>query len=192
MTSATRRRVGRTVVAIALLPVAVRAQSISNTTLPVGTFAEIASRGNLKTGTTLIVTEPSGRSVKGKLTAITADAVSLRINDRTLTFTDRQVRELRQRLTDSKIEGALIGFAVGWLVPAIVCTSRSDSSETVGCQLDTLLLGGLPGLAIGAAIDAARSKTVIIFRAMPSAQVMVAPIMTSRRYGVRASIQFGR
>jgi hypothetical protein len=143
-------------------------QSPAAVDVPAAAFAEIASGANVRSGATLIVTDQSGRRVAGRLTAISSDALSILTRDqRALTFRDQEVREVRRRVPDSKWEGALIGFAAGWLVPAAVCASRSDSSETLGCVLDTFLLGGLPGLGIGAAIDAAQGRAVIVFRARP-------------------------
>lgn len=131
---------------------------------PVRSFAELAPRGAINTGATVIVTDSSGQQVKGKLTALSTDTLSLLSDGRTLTFRDQQVREVQHRLPDSKLEGAWIGMAAGWLAPAAVCTSRSDGSETVGCVLGTLAYGGFPGFFIGMAIDAVQAKTVTVFR----------------------------
>ena len=187
MTGAHRQRLGALVMAVALLPSMAHAQATANAAT---TFAEIASRSNVKTGASLVVTDSSGQRIRGKLTTVSGDALSIWVDGRTRTFTNQQVREVQHRLKDSKIEGALIGLAAGWLVPSIVCTSRSDSSETLGCVLDTLLLGGLPGLAIGAAIDAAQAKTVTVFRSSASTRIAVAPVVTARGLGIRASIRF--
>jgi hypothetical protein len=181
---------GVLVLAVALLPSADRAQATPAAGLPATTFAEIASRPNVKTGASLVVTDSSGQRIRGKLASLSSDTLSIRAGRRTRTYTSLQVREVQQRLGDSKIEGALIGLAAGWLVPSVVCTTRSDSSETLGCVLDTLLLGGLPGLAIGAAIDAAQAKTVTIFRTSASTRLALTPILTTRSIGVRASIRF--
>ena len=189
MTSAIRRRLGGLVVAVVLFPSVARAQPAPNAGLPVATFGEIASRVNVKAGPTLIVTDSSGQRVRGTLTAISSDALSILTGSRTLTFRDQQVREVQQRLTDGKGEGAFLGFVAGWLVPAIVCTSRSDGSETYGCVLGTLLLGGLPGLAIGTTIDAVQAKTVTVFHSPASARVVVAPVVTAHGFELLASIR---
>jgi hypothetical protein len=184
---------GVLVLGIALLPSAARAQQPTpNAARPATTFAEIASNPNVKAGASLVVTDSSGQRIRGKLTTVSSDTLSIRADGRTRTFTNRQVREVQQRLKDSKKDGALIGLGAGWLVPSIVCTARSDSSETLGCVLDTLLLGGLPGLAIGAAIDAAQAKTVTIFRSSVSTRIDVAPVATARGFGILASIRFCR
>ena len=190
MTRATQPLLDVIVLAAALLPSAACAQVTTNAWLPATTFSEIASGANVKAGASLVITDSSGLRTRGKLTTLSSDTLSIRANGRTRTFTNQEVREVQQRLNDSKIEGALIGFAAGWLVPALVCTTRSDSSETLGCVLDSLLPGGLPGLAIGAAVDAAQAKQVTVFRSSVRTRVAVGPMVTARRFGFRASIWF--
>jgi hypothetical protein len=190
MTRATPPLLHVIVLAAALLPSAACAQVTTNAGPPATTFSEIASGATVKAGASLVITDSSGLRTRGKLTTLSSDILSIRANGRTRTFTNQEVREVQQRLNDSKIEGALIGLAAGWLAPALVCTSRSDSSETLGCVLDTLLLGGVPGLATGAAIDAARAKTVTIFRSLARTRVTVGSTVTARRIGIRASVWF--
>ena len=86
------------------------AQSDQETGSPVVAFSEIASRVNVNSGGSVIVTDSSGRQVKGKLTALSSDTLTLLTDGRTLTFRDQQVREVRHRLPDSKLEGAWIGL----------------------------------------------------------------------------------
>jgi hypothetical protein len=190
MTRATPPLLHVIVLAAALLPSAACAQVTTNAGPPATTFSEIASGANVKAGASLVITDSSGLRTRGKLTTLSSDILSIRANGRTRTFTNQEVREVQQRLNDSKIEGALIGLAAGWLVPALVCTTRSDSSETLGCVLDSLLPGGLPGLAIGAAVDAAQAKQVTVFRSSVRTRVAVGPMVTARRFEFRASIGF--
>jgi len=190
MTSATRRRLGALMLAATLFPAAAKGQQTPGTRAPVVSFDEMASRVDV--GATVIVADTSGQRIRGRLTALSSEALSMLTGGRTVTFRDDQVREVQQRLRDSKRDGAAIGFLAGWLVPAVVCASRSDSSETSACVLDTLLLGGLPGIAIGAAVDAAHAGTVTVFRSGDSARLAVAPIVSRRRLGVQAFMRFGR
>ena len=189
MTSAKRRRLGGLVLAAALCPTAAHGQQ-TPTPAPVVSFDEMASR--VDAGATLIVADTSGRRFSGTLTALSSDALSILTGGRTVTFRGNQVREVQQRVRDSKRDGAAIGFLAGWLVPASICASRSDSSETSACVLDTLLLGGLPGIAIGAAVDAAHAGTVTVFRSAGSARLVFAPVVSARGLGLQASIRFAR
>jgi hypothetical protein len=190
MTSATRRRLGALMLAAILFPAAANGQRTPSTPAPVLSFDEMALRVNV--GATVIVADTSGRRFSGRLTALSSETLSMLTGGRAVTFRESQVREVQQRLRDSKRDGAAIGFLAGWLVPAAICASRSDSSETSACVLDTLLLGGLPGMAIGAAVDAAHAKTVTVFRSADSARLAMAPIVSRRRLGVQAFMQLGR
>jgi len=190
MTSAKRRRLGALMLAATLFPTATHGQQPPGTAAPGVSFDEMASR--VTVGATLIVADTSGRRFSGRLTALSSDALSILTGGRTLTFREEQVHEVQQRLRDSKRDGAAIGFLAGWLVPAAICARRSDSSETSACVLDTLLLGGLPGIAIGAAVDAAHAKTVTVFRSSGSARVVLSPFVGERRLGVRAAFRLGR
>jgi hypothetical protein len=77
------------------------------------------------------------------------------------------------------LNGAFIGMAIGTAGPLIVCTSIGDSTETLGCVVGSIGLGGLPGFAIGALID----------RALPR-KVSVTPVVRRRTIGLHASLQF--
>lgn len=59
---------------------------------PVDTFSEMASRVNVDTVTTVVVTDSSRQQVKGKLTALSSDTLSLVSGGRTLTFRSQEVR----------------------------------------------------------------------------------------------------
>lgn len=167
------------------------AQSDPQSDAPVAAFGEIASRVSVSSGGSVIVTDSSGRQVKGKLTALSSDALTLLTDGRTLTFRDEQVREVRHRLPDSRLEGAFIGLAAGWIVPASVCTGRSDSSETAGCVMGTLFYGGLPGFFIGMGIDAMQAKTVTVFRSPSSTmRIRVAPLLAHRSKSVALVLSF--
>lgn len=82
---------------------------------------------------------------------------------------------------DSVWNGAFIGMAIGTAGPLIVCTVRSDSSETVGCVVGSVGFGGLTGFAVGALID----------RALPR-KVSVTPVVGRGTVGVHASLRLGR
>jgi hypothetical protein len=191
MTSATRRRLGALMLAT-LFPAAANGQRTPSTPAPALSFDEMAlrvarqRRRNGHRGG--YVGAAVQRQADGSLERDALDADG----GRAVTFREGQVREVQQRLRDRRRDGAAIGFLAGWLVPAAVCASRSDSSETSACVLDTLLLGGLPGMAIGAAVDAAHAKTVTVFRSADSARLVMAPIISRRQLGVQALMRLGR
>lgn len=126
------------------------------------TFSDLTLR--LPPRSFLVVTDRQGRETGGKLIGIERGMLSIQ-GRRSVTFSEPEVQLVRQKLPDSVLDGGLIGFAIGMVGPLIVCTSRSDSSETVGCAIGSVGFGGLPGFAIGALMDRARGRMVTMFRA---------------------------
>ena len=82
---------------------------------PVKSFDQLNTR--LKPGDTVWITDAQGREVKGKITALGADALTLNA-DGAKTFPGGDVRLVQERRPDSLANGALIGFAVGAAGPA--------------------------------------------------------------------------
>jgi hypothetical protein len=128
---------------------------------PATTFSDLALR--LPAQSFIIVTDQQGQRTTGRLIGIDGDALSLG-TDRALSFRQSDVQQVQRKIPDRILDGGLIGFAIGMAGPLIVCTSISDSSETSACALGSVAFGGLPGFAIGALIDRARSRTVTLFR----------------------------
>ncbi len=154
----------------------------------VATFAGLAPQ--LPAGTTVVVTDTNGRRVKGKLTELTTESLTILTGSGGQTFARSTVREVQKQIPDSKLDGGLIGFAAGWGVPAAVCTGRSDSSETGSCVAGTLVFGGLPGLAIGMMIDAIHTRKVVVFEAAPRRTVSVTPVVAPGRIELQASVHW--
>jgi hypothetical protein len=132
---------------------------------PATTFADLTPR--LPAEATLIVTDQQGRQTTGRLIGIEADTLLIRTG-RTLSFRQPDVRQVQRKVPDRVLDGGFLGFAIGTIVPMVVCTIRSDSSETAGCVIGSIGFGGLPGLAIGAIVDSHRGRKVTLFRAKPA------------------------
>lgn len=158
---------------------------------PASTFSNLATE--LPPGATIVVTDQRGRRVKGELTGLSRQSLSLATRDGALTFTQPDVSEVRRQVSDSVLDGGVIGLIAGFAAPAAICTSRSDSSETVGCVLGSMLLGGLPGFAIGAIVDAARTRKVVVFRSSSGrpSTVIISPVIAPGRIALRASLRLG-
>ena len=129
---------------------------------PATTFSDLTLR--LPPESFIVVTDRQGRESGGKLIGIDRGVLSIQ-GLRPVTFSEPEVQLVRRKMPDRVLDGGFIGFAIGMVGPLIVCTSRSDSSETVGCAIGSVGFGGLPGFAIGALIDRARGRMVTIFRA---------------------------
>lgn len=126
------------------------------------TFSDLTLR--LPPHSFVVVTDQQGRETRGKLSGIDRGRLSIQ-GLHPVTFWEPEVQLVRRRMPDRVLDGGIIGFAIGTLGPLIVCTSRSDSSETVGCAIGAVGFGGLPGFAIGALIDRTRGRMVTVFRA---------------------------
>ena len=129
---------------------------------PATTFRELALR--VPPDALLVVADQEDQQQAGRLVGIDTGTLTIQ-SLRRITFAEPDVKVVRQKMPDRILDGGLIGFAIGTLAPLAVCTSRSDSSETVGCAIGSVAFGGLPGFAIGALIDRARGRMVTIFRA---------------------------
>ena len=87
-------------------------------------FSEIASRVNVNSGGSVIVTDSSGRQVKGKLTALSSDTLTLLTDG-----ADADLQEISKcercgiacRTANLKAHGS--ACAAGRIVPAAVCAS---------------------------------------------------------------------
>lgn len=156
------------------------------------TFADLALR--LPIRSSVIVTDQQGRRTQGELTGIDGDTLSMKTAGRAVTFSRSDVQQVQRNISDSFLNGAFIGLAIGAAGPLIVCTSIGDSSETAGCVTGSLGFGGLSGFAIGAIVDRLRTRKVTVFRSVdrgPSA-VTISPVVGRRTIGVQASMRLGR
>lgn len=156
----------------------------------IGTPSSLAAR--LPVGTTVIVKERSGASVKGTVSTLTPESITLLADRQERTFARSEILEIRKRIPDSSLDGAFIGMGIGFAVPYVVCSSRSDASETAGCAAGAFGLGGVPGFVIGLIADKNRAATELVFQAPGRATLKVAPLVAHCKVGVQGSIAFGQ
>lgn len=145
-------------------PAAISAQTTPSQ--PASTFSNLAAL--LPPGATIEVTDQQGRRIKGEVTVLSGQSLSLATGDGPRLFMQPDVSAIRRHISDRVLDGGLIGLVAGFAVPATICASRSDSSETGACVFGTLVFGGLPGFAIGAIVDAVRTRKVTVFRSASS------------------------
>ena len=152
---------------------------------PVKGFDQLSSR--LRPGSTIYVTDATGREVKGKVLEVTSTSLSL---SGQRTFSESQVRAIFQRPPDSLKTGALVGLGVG-VGTVMVLTAMYGGGD--GVELAYLYCGGI-GAAIGAGIDAAIPwPKQLVYAApggKPGAHLSVAPVITPRTKGVALSLGF--
>ena len=174
MLSANRRCLGGFVFAVALCPAAARAQTSAHS------FEEL--QRILKVRQTVVVTDESGREIKGKVDRLST--ASITVGGRT--FTDTAIREIR--LPDSLWNGSLIGAAVG--TGLATWDYLIDPSEPGNAAIFTVAIG--LGTAIGAGIDALRAKGGKLLYASPrkTMTVRVLPLLERNRQGALVCIRF--
>ena len=140
MLSPNRRRLGGFVFALALFPASAGAQTA------VHSFEELQRM--LKVRQTVVVTDESGREVKGRVDQLST--VSITVGGRT--FTDTAIKEIR--LPDPLWNGILIGAAIG--TGLATWDYMIDPSEPGNAVVFSVAIG--LGTAIGAGIDALEDK----------------------------------
>ncbi|MEO5741810.1 MAG: hypothetical protein ABIS29_14565 [Vicinamibacterales bacterium] len=156
------------------------------------TFTDLSAR--LPVRSLVIVTDRQGRQMRGELTVIEGDTLSVKTADRPLTFNQSDVQQIQRQIPDSFLNGAFIGLAIGAAGPMIVCTSIGDSSETVGCVASSLGFGGLSGFAIGAILDRLHTRKMTVFQSKDSGPrtMTISPVIGGRTIGLQMSMRLGR
>jgi hypothetical protein len=159
---------------------------------PVRDFTQLNTR--LRPGDTIWVTDAQGREVKGRITALGADALTLE-GGGGRTFGAPDVATIAVRRNDSLGNGALIGLAVGGLGTGVACLTTAEGQDQEWCVLVAAVYGGL-GSAIGVGIDAMiPGKKLVAYRApgsagRPQARLSIAPVITPRAKGVAVAFSF--
>lgn len=142
-------------------------------------------------GDVVHVTDTTGATLKGRLAAITDDAVQLKVRSEMRSVATADVRRIQWQQPDSPFTGVLIGAAIGafpgiyWLI--------ADPNECTGlCPEEYALIA--VGAAIGGVIDRAITRKVTVYAAeAPSGRAMsvrIGPLVGRDRKGVRVSVKF--
>jgi hypothetical protein len=165
MLNPNRRRLGGFVFAVALFPGSARAQAT------VHSLEEL--QRILKVRQTVVVTDENGRQVKGRVDKLSTALIT--VGGRT--FTEAAVREIR--LPDPLWNGMLIGAAVG--TGLATWDYMIDPSEPGNAVVFTVAIG--LGSAIGAGIDAFRTKGGKLIYASSRQTAAMPPLLERTRQG---------
>ena len=153
-------------------------------------------RLKVKAGDTVYITEDSGKSErKGRILDLSASSVAVSIGGVRRDLVESNLSRIRQRLPDSRKNGALIGFLVGAAAnTALAKTLESPSGScSGGCIAGTVLVGGGLGALAGLGIDALiqGKKDIYLKGASRSSQnVVVRPSVTSQTKRLDISLRF--
>ena len=183
MTSSNRRWFIRLALAVAVWPASAEAQTTARS------FEELI--GMVKAEETIIVIDTSGRRVKGALTAIDQDSLSLATGGRTQTFARSEVSTVR--VADSLGNGALIGAGTGLAAALgiLAIVGSGDGYVLPSAKMGApLLLSGI-GVFLGALIDRGHEGGRVLYVSpVQTSGLVVSPLLGTDRQGVLVSIRF--
>lgn len=165
----------------------------------VATFGDLGSR--LRVGEMVWVTDVAGRELRGRLTGIAPDGLSLD-GGRPTRLAAADIREVRRRDADPKKNGVLVGLGIGaalgtaWCVGAIADDSGEIDAGVECAEGYTVFpaLGALAGLVIDAAIP---GRMRVLYRQAATAggrglRFSVRPVLGPGTRGVLATLRVGR
>ena len=147
-------------------------------------FGEL--RLKVKPGDIVYVTDDSGKSdQEARILDLTASLLTVSIGGVRLDLDESSVRRIRQRLPDSRKNGALIGSLVG--AAASVAGAKALESPagscTGGCVAANVLIGGGLGALVGLGIDAliqGRKEIYVKGGSQASRDVVTRPFVSSQ------------
>jgi hypothetical protein len=152
-------------------------------------FAAVKAR--VPVGDVVYVTDTTGATIKGKLAALTDDAVQLNVKAEARGVAAADVRRIQWQRPDSPLTGVLIGAAVGafpgiyWLV--------ADPNECTGLCPEEYGFIAI-GAVVGGLIDRAITKRVTVYTAGASSRretsVTIGPIVMRDRKGMQVAVRF--
>jgi hypothetical protein len=152
-------------------------------------FAALKTR--VPVGDEVYVTDTMGATLKGRLAAVTDDAVQVYVGADLRRIAAASVRRIQWQQPDSPLTGVLIGAGIG-AIPGLYWLAV-DPNECAGLCPEEYALIGL-GAAIGGWIDHAIKKKVTVYEPRasntPTRRVDVRPLLTRGRIGVRLALRF--
>lgn len=180
------RHVARIAALIILVAATAEAQELA------GTFDQL--RVLVKPGDTLTIVDDSGRRVEGKVSSLSASALSLTVSGTPRQFQSAEVNTIEKRGPDSLKNGALIGLAIGGGIGAvgmIALAATAESNPGAFVAAGMFMYGGI-GAGIGAGVDALIEGRRVIYARSGSARstLTVAPLLGRTRKGMRVSLRF--
>ena len=140
-------------------------------------------------GTTVWITDSSGREEKTRIVGVSGDTVTTEWGDRMRHLRSEDVRRVRARRADSVLNGALIGAGVAAGAGLYFC-SLIETWDVCRRNVGPLMRVGALGAGIGIGIDALIRGRKPIYEAAPSARLSAGPIVAPGAVGLRVSLGF--
>jgi hypothetical protein len=145
-------------------------------------------------GDKVSVIDDTGGETEGRIGAVSRDALTLMTAAGPRVLGVAEVVRVRQRRSDSLMNGLIIGAIAGtaYFATAAALLKDSDGGDVI---VSTAVLGGVlfagAGAAAGAGIDALIARRQVIYEKPASgSRVSVAPIVGRGRRGVSLSVRF--
>jgi hypothetical protein len=151
-------------------------------------------RFKVKAGDTVFVTDDGASEREARILDLTSAVLAVSIDGVRYELAESSVRRIRQRVPDSRKNGALIGSLVGAAGSAAgaIAMASPAGSCTGGCVAGNVLIGGGLGSLVGLGIDALiqRRKDVYVKSGQASLDIDLSPVVSSHVRGVRVLLQF--
>jgi len=173
---------------VVLMAAPVTAQTVA------ASFEEL--RFKVKPGDTVYVTDDSGKSEQvARVLDLTSSSLAVSIDGVRRDLLESSVTRIRQRLPDSRKNGALIGFLVGAAITTggAKAMASPPGSCTGGCVAVNVLFGGGVGALVGLGVDAliqGRKDIYVRGSAAPPGIVVLNPFVLSQAKGLSLSLRF--
>lgn len=179
------RHVARIAALIVLAAATAEAQELA------GTFDQL--RVLVKPGDTLTVVNDSGQRVEGKVSSVSASALSLTVSGTPRQFLSTEVNTIERRGPDSLKNGALIGLAIGGGIggAGMIALAATAEDNVAGFMAVGVLMYAGIGAGIGTGFDALiEGRRVIYARSASARALTIAPLLGRSRKGVRVALRF--
>jgi hypothetical protein len=151
-------------------------------------------RFKVRAGDTIFVTGDSRAEQEARILDLTSSVLAVSIDGVRHELGESNVTRIRQRLPDSRKNGALIGFLVGAAgsTGMAVAMASPAGSCTGGCVATNILIGGGVGGLVGLGIDALIQgrKDIYVRDGRASLDIELAPVVSSQVRGVNVLLRF--
>jgi hypothetical protein len=150
-----------------------------------------AAKARVPVGGIVYVTDTTGATIKGKLAALTDEAVEVNARAGVRSVAAAEIRRIEWQQPDSPLTGVLIGAAIG-AVPGVYWLIADPNECTGLCPEEYGFIA--VGALLGGVIDHVITRKVTVYSAGAATgrekNVTIAPLLTRDRKGVRIAVKF--
>lgn len=157
---------------------------------PAQSWDELAQR--LEPGTPVAVTDAGGTEVRGTVSAVSRNSVTLNVDKTSRVFDSQDVRQVR-RDGDSLWNGLIIGAAIGALGAALPdnrCTGQPVRCDDKQIPARVAFFGIATAAGIG--LDALQRNRSVLYGSPGRTTMSVVPLLTRDRQILFITIDFSR